>query len=168
MITDKGLLRFYRIKRLQRSIEYVLLFSLFLFFLIAYYGYYRLYIIVILAVIFFGLNVQLTRQRERRRTAPQLNRTAIVTDMIESILFLLLVLLMSFPSIFGTLFGSTPQEHYALIASILCGIFLGGLVGEIRFQLRAFPLLTHERQENYIRNLKRSIVLPYFTMRRGN
>ncbi|MCB0712115.1 MAG: hypothetical protein KDD67_07275 [Ignavibacteriae bacterium] len=165
MITDKELLKFYRIKRLQRGVEYILLLTLFIFFLVAFYHYYRFVIILALALIFFGFNLQLTKQRERRRTAPKTSRTSLITDMIESILFLLLIFLMSFPTLFGTLFGSTPQEHYAVIASILCGIFLGGLVGEMRFQLRAFLALSLDEQENYIYNLKRSIIFPYYSSR---
>lgn len=168
MRTDKELLRLYRIKRLQRAIEYVLLFSLFFFFLVAFHGYYRIYVVLILAFIFFGLNLQLTYQRERRRASGQKNRKRIIGDMTESILFLLLIFLMSFPTLFGALFGSTPQEHYALVASVLCGIFLGGLVGEMSFQLRSLRFLEYEEQKNYMFNLKRTIILPYFRTRTGH
>ncbi|MCE2502617.1 MAG: hypothetical protein J4G05_00930 [Chlorobi bacterium] len=166
MITDKRLLRFYRIKRLQRAIEYVLLIGIFFFFLLAYIDYYRPYITSVLAFVFLGLNLQLTLQRERRKTQPATNRSRLLSDAIESILFLILILLMSIPSFSQALVGGTPQERYALVASVLCGIFLGGLFGEIFFQIRRLPTLPQEKQENYIKNLKRTIILPYFSNRR--
>jgi len=162
MILDKELLRVYRIRRLQRAAEYLFLFAIF-FFLLAFREYYRVWLAIVLAVLFFGMNVQLTIQRERRRMRRAKNRKRIVADMAESVLFLVLILLMSIPSVSTTIFGGTPQEHHGLMASILCGIFLAGLTTEVWFQLRRLPNFCEESRIQYVRNLKRSIIFPYFS-----
>lgn len=162
MVIDKQLIREYRIKRLQRVIEYSLLFAIFLFFLLAFREYYRLTIILSLSLLFFGMNLQLTQQRERRRLNPGRNRKQLLADMTESVLFLVLIVFLWMPGITRTLLGSSAQEHYSLIAAVLCGVFLGGLSGEVWFQLRRFPLQGEEQQRNYIYNLRRTIILPYF------
>ncbi len=167
MIFDKSLLREYRIKRLQRAVEYSLLFAIFLFFLLAFYDYYRFTLVVSLAVLFGGMNFQLTLQRERRRLGPSRNRKRMFADMMESLLFLGLIILLGMPGVTAWAFGSNEREHFALIAGILCGIFVAGLFGEVWFQLRRLPGYEEEQQRNYIANLKRTIILPYFGSRRS-
>lgn len=166
MLLDKALLREYRIKRLQRVIEYALVFALFFFFLLAFYSYYRLPIVIGLAILFGGMNFQLTQQRERRRLGSPRNRKLLFADMVESILFLGLIILLGLPGVTAWLFGATEREHYALIAGILCGIFAAGMAGEVWFQLRRLPRYDEEQQRNYVKNLKRTIILPYFRSRR--
>lgn len=166
MIFDKGLLREYRIKRLQRAVEYSLLFAIFLFFLLAFYDYYRFTPVISLAVLFGGMNFQLTLQRERRRLGSPRNRKRMLADMMESLLFLGLIILLGLPGVTEWAFGSNEREHFALIAGILCGIFATGLFGEVWFQLHRLPRYEEEQQRNYIENLKRTIILPYFGSRR--
>lgn len=168
MILDKALLREYRIKRLQRAAEYTLLVAIFLFFLLAFRDYFRPTLVIVLAVLSFGMNVQLTLQRERRRMSPPRNRRRLLADMLESLFFLALILLLGLPGATEWFFGATEGEHYALIAAILCGIFASGMIGEVWFQLRRLPRYGEEEQRNYVENLKRTIILPYFASRRKN
>lgn len=166
MVTDKQLIREYRIKRLQRVIEYSLMFAIFLFFLLSFREYYRLPLVLALGVLFFGMNFQLTLQRERRRMTPTRNRKRLMADMTESLLFLGLIVILWIPGATHMIFGAGPREHYSLIAAILCGIFLGGLSGEVWFQMRRFVMYSEDEQRNYIENLKRTIILPYFKSRK--
>lgn len=165
MLLDKELLREYRVKRLQRAVEYALLFGIFFFFLLAFRQYYRPLLVVSLSVLFCGMNFQLTQQRERRRLAPPRNRKRLLADMMESLLFLGLIILLGLPGVTAWAFGATDGEHYALIAGILCGIFASGMVGEAWFQLRRLPRYPEEEHRNYVENLKRTLILPYFVSR---
>ena len=166
MVTDKQLIREYRIKRLQRVIEYSLMFAIFLFFLLSFREYYRLPLVLALGILFFGMNFQLTQQRERRRMTPTRNRKRLMADMTESLLFLGLIVILWIPGATHLIFGAGPREHYSLIAAILCGIFLGGLSGEVWFQMRRFVMYNEDEQRNYIENLKRTIILPYSKSRK--
>lgn len=161
---DRALLLQYRSRRMQRAVEYILLGSLFFFFLLAFFGNYRISIAIALFVMFFGMNFRLTTLRETRKVGER-NRQAIVADALESILFLLLLLLFSFPVLTDEILGIATEEHYALIASVLCGIFFGGLVGEIHFRLRRLQHFDPEDQVRYMQNLRRTIVLPYLNRR---
>lgn len=145
---------------MQRSVEYVLLASIFFFFLLAFFGAYRLSIAIALFVLFFGMNLRLTGLREIRRMHGG-SRSSVTADAVESILFLLLLLVFSIPSITTGLLGLSNEEHYALIAAVLFGIFMGGLSGELWFQLRTLRELSAEDQVAYMRHLRRTIVLPY-------
>lgn len=167
MVTDKQLLRQYRIKRLQRAVEYTLLNTIFLFFLLAFRDFYRTSLILVVAFLFFGMNFQLTQQREKRRTAAPDNRRRLLADMLESILFLGLIMLMGVPGVAETLLGAAERERYALVAAMLCGVFFSGMFGEAFFQLRRLPGRTTEEQENYIANLRRTIILPYINTRKS-
>lgn len=161
---DARLLRRYRTKRLQRAIEYVSLSAVFLYFLLSFYDYYRLLHVGTLFALFLILNLRLTRIREVRRATAD-RRVRLTADVIESILFLLLILAFSFPVITHALFGSAPQEHYALVAGTLLGIFVGGLAGEVWFQTRRLSTYDGTHQVAYMRNLRRTIILPYMRER---
>ena len=161
---DRLLLRRYRTGRLQRAVEYTLLTTIFLFFLISFSDYYRLPVAIGLFLLFFGMNLQLTFLREKRRAVLS-TRKRLVADTVESILFLALVLAFSFPVVTNVLFGSSPQEHYALIAALLCGIFVGGLAGEVWFQTRRLSTFNGVDQVRYMEELRRTIVLPYINLR---
>lgn len=161
---DQRLLKEYRLKRMQRAVEYTLMTAIFLFFLISFFNLYRLLFAIVLFLLFFGMNLQLTMLREKRR-ATLAQRKRLVADTSESLLFLGLILLFSFPSITASTLGSTPEEHYALIASLLCGIFVGGLAGEVRFQTRRLSRYDGIEQVRYMEELRRSIILPYMKRR---
>jgi hypothetical protein len=161
---DARLLRRYRTKRLQRAIEYVSLSALFLYFLITFYEYYRPLFVVTLFVLFLVLNLRLTTIREARRATAD-RRVRLTADIVESILFLLLILAFSFPTITRGIFGSTPHEHYGLVAATLLGMFIGGLSGEVWFQTRRLPAYDGRHQVAYMQNLKRTIILPYMRER---
>lgn len=163
---DRQLLRTYRSKRMQRAIEYVCLSGIFLYFLIAFHDYYRLLFALTLFLLFFVLNLRLTGIRESQRASAE-RRTRLSAEIVESVLFLLLILLFSFPVVTRALLGSSPQEHYALVAATLLGIFLGGLTGEVRFQTRRLREYDGTEQVAYMRNLKRTIILPYLRRRSG-
>lgn len=162
---DQALLRKYRTGRVQRALEYTLLTMIFLFFLISFSDYYRVPIALGLFFLFFGMNLQLTFLREKRR-ALQRPRERLVADTTESILFLMLILAFSFPAVTSVLFGATPEEHYALIAALLCGIFVGGLAGEVWFQTRRLGGLDGPAQVHYMNQLRRTIILPYIKLGR--
>ena len=157
---DSRLLRQYRTKRLQRSIEYVSLSAVFLYFLISFFEFYRPLFVITLFLLFLTLNLRLTLIREARR-ATATKRVRLTTEIIESVLFLLLILTFSFPAVTRILLGSSPQEHYALVASTLLGIFLGGLSGEVWFQTRRLQRYEGAQQVAYMKYLKRTIILPY-------
>lgn len=161
---DARLLRRYRTKRLQRAVEYASLSAVFLYFLLSFYEYYRPLYVGILFLLFLTLNLRLTLIREARRATAE-RRVRLTADVIESILFLLLILAFSFPMITRGLFGSNPQEHYALVAATLLGIFVGGLSGEVWFQTRRLSAYDGRHQVTYMRNLKRTIILPYMRER---
>ncbi len=161
---DQKLLRRYRTGRIQRALEYTLLTAIFLFFLISFSDYYRLAVALGLFFLFFGMNLQLTFLREKRR-AIELPRKRLVADTTESILFLTVILLFSFPTVTRALFGASPEEHYALIAALLCGIFVGGLAGEVWFQTRRLGRFEGPVQVRYMDQLRRTIILPYINMR---
>src|SRR5690606_27129403 len=135
---------------------YILLSTIFIFFLISFREYYRLLFVASLFVLFLLLNYRLTMIREARRATAE-RRVRLMAEVIESILFLLLILTFSFPVFSQVLFDSTPQEHYSLVASILLGIFLGGLAGEVRFQTARLRGFDGEDQVAYMKNLKRTI-----------
>lgn len=167
MAIDREMLRRYRLHRLQRAAEYTLLFAIHFFFMIAQRGHYRVSLIIAVALVFFGMNLQLTLQRERRRTRARNDRSRVITDMAESILFLLLLIVLSIPGVTSVLFEAGMREHYAIIAAMLCGVFLGALVGEVWFQLRRLPWMEEPAPSNYFANLKRTIILPFEISRAG-
>lgn len=151
----------FRLKRLQRAVEYILLASIFLFFLLAFHGLYEGWLAIGLGLVIFGMNFQLTQLRERRRLAPPRDRSRIIADMVESILLLLFVVgLLGIGGVWR-LMELQEQEYLAYIASILMGLFLAGLTGEIYWQVRNFHDLSDEERSHYITNLKRTIILPY-------
>ena len=158
--TGARVLNRYRLCRIQRAIEYVLLSSIFLFFLLAFAGNYRLPVILVAGLLFFGMNLQLTLLREGRKVSGR-TKAAVVADAIESILFVCLLLLFSVPSLTESILGITVREHYALIASMLLGIFLGGLVGEVRFRLVNIFRYSPQGQVEYMKTVRRTILLPF-------
>lgn len=166
MLTDRALLREYRVKRLQRGVEYALLVSIHFFFLLAFREYYDVTFASSIALVTFGMNYQLTELRERRRSLGSSSRKRLMADTFESILFLLFIILLSFGGFAEEILKLSTQQYYAYLAAVLGGIFLGALVGEVRFQLRRFPRLDEKRQRNYIANLRRTIILPYTVPRR--
>ena len=168
MLTDPELLKEYRLKRLQRAAEYSLLATFHVFFILAFWGFYEFWIAGVVGIITFCMNLQLTRLREKRRSAPPSDRKRLMADTFESILFVFFIVLLSFAGGAVGWLGFTTQEYYAYLASILTGLFLGGLVGEVWYRLRTFNLLETGEQENYINNLQRSIIFPYFRRRRRN
>lgn len=156
----------FRLKRLQRAVEYILLSSIFLFFLLAFHGLYEWWLALGLGLVIFGMNFQLTQLRERRRLTPPRDRSRIIADMVESVLLLLFVVgLLGIGGIWRWM-DLQEQEYLAYIASILMGLFLAGLTGEIYWQVRNFHDLDDDEREHYIANLKRTIILPYTISRR--
>jgi len=163
---DKATLADFRLKRLQRAVEYTLLTAIHLFFLLAFQSYYSVWMAIMLAVAVFGLNFQLTQYRERRRIAAPDSRQRILADTFESILFLFFVALISSGGLFGRWLDVGEQEYLGYVAATLGGLFLAGLVGEIYWQRRHFRELDEQGLQNYIANLRRTIILPYTTLRR--
>ncbi len=155
-----------QLKRLQRAVEYMLLVAMHLFFLLAVRDYYNHLMALALAVSVFGLNFRLTQLREARRTEGTKSRKRIQADILESILFLFFVALISSGALFETWLEISQQEYLAYVAALLGAIFLAGLAGEIYWQRRHLAGLDEYQQQNYIANLKRTIILPYTLPRR--
>ncbi len=165
MKSDRALIADYTLKRIQRAVEYALLAAFHLFYLVAFQNFYTVWMAIGLGLIMFCMNFQLTQLRERRRTSSAGSRRRILADTIESIMFLVLIVCLSFGGLVGKWLQLTQQEYLAYIASILGGIFLSGFVGELYWQIRHFRRLDPDRMRNYILNLKRTIILPYFASR---
>src|SRR4051812_26215617 len=166
MDDDRSIIQDLRLKRLQRSAEYALLAALHLFFLLAFRNFYRWWMAVLLPAIMFGMNFQLTQIRERRRTADAGDRQRILADAFESILFLLLIVALSLGGLLQKYVDVGDQEYLAYVASLLMGLFLAGLIGELYWQAKYLGGLSAEARRDYIRNLKRTIILPYTATRR--
>ncbi len=166
MSLDKSILTDLRLKRLQRAVEYTLLISIHAFFLMAFHRFYSIWMAIVLALAVFGMNFQLTQQRERRRLAPPESRQRILADTFESILFLFFVALVSSGGLIGRWLDIGDQEYLGYVAATLGGLFLAGLVGEMYWQRQHFRELDEEGLRNYISNLRRTIILPYTSLRR--
>ena len=152
-------------KRLQRAVEYSLLIALHVFFLLSFRDFYEWWMAVALAIIMFGLNFQLTLLRERRRLVSSEQRTRIMADTFESVLFFALIVVISIgQSVAGNYDLSTP-EYLGYVAAILGGIFLAGISGEVYWQLKYFQNLSDTEQRAYIANLRRTIIFPSIASR---
>lgn len=151
----------FRLKRLQRGVEYALLIAMHLFFVISFHDYFEWWMAVGLGVTTFCMNFQLTQLRERRRTRDRRNRGRIVADTFESILLLLFIVLLSLGGLLRGWLAIPEQEFLGYVAAILAGMFLAGFLGEPYWQLRHFRTLDREGRQNYIRNLRRTIIFPY-------
>lgn len=166
MSFDKTILIDFRLKRLQRAVEYTLLIGMHMFYLLAFSQYYNMWMAILLALAVFGMNFQLTQLREKRRSAATESRQRILADTLESILFLFFVALISSGGLIGRWLDVGDQEYLGYVAAILGGLFLAGLIGEIYWQRRHFTDLDEQGLRNYIANLRRTIILPYTTIRR--
>jgi hypothetical protein len=165
MDSDRALIADFTLKRIQRAVEYALLAAMHVFFLIAFRNFYSLWMAVGVGLVMFCMNFQLTQLRERRRTAGVHSRRRILADTFESIMFLVLIALLSFGGLIGKWLDMADQEYLAYIAAILGGIFLAGFAGELYWQIRHFRRLDPDSMRNYIMNLKRTIILPYVSSR---
>jgi hypothetical protein len=152
-------------KRLQRAVEYSLLIALHAFFLVSFRNYYEWWMAVALGLIMFGLNFQLTLLRERRRLVAGEQRTRIIADTFESLLFLALIVVISIGQSVAGRHDISAPEYLGYVAAILGGIFLAGISGELFWQLKYFHALSDTEQRAYIANLRRTIILPYFASR---
>lgn len=146
---------------MQRSLEYVLLSATHLFFVLSFHQYFEWRMAAGAGAAMFGMNYQLTLQRERRRTRPPSDRQRVLADMLESILLLLFVVLLSLGGTVKRWLAMQDQEFLGYVAAMLTGIFLAGLIGEHVWQHRHFATLDEERRLNYVCNLRRTIIFPY-------
>jgi hypothetical protein len=162
---DRESLKNLMVKRLQRAVEYSLLIALHAFFLVSFRTYYEWWMAVALGVIMFGLNFQLTLLRERRRLTTGEERTRIMADTFESVLFLALIVVISLGQTVASHYDLSAPEYLGYVAAILGGIFLAGISGEIFWQLKYFQALSDSEQRAYIANLRRTIIFPYFASR---
>ncbi len=165
MESETGMISELRTKRIQRSIEYTLLATIFFFFMLAFRGLYDVWIAICVGIIIFCMNFQLTQLRERRRLGNPRSRSRLLADTLESVLLLAFVV-----GLFGLggvwrLMQMQEQEYIAYIASILFSLFLAGLSGEVYWQIRNFRALSGEERRNYVKNLSRTIILPYMITR---
>jgi hypothetical protein len=151
----------FRLKRLQRGVEYALLSAVHLFFVLSFHDYLEWWMAAALGLTMFCLNFQLTQLRERRRTREKRNRGRILGDTFESILLLMFIVLLSLGGLVKRWLAMGDQEFLGYVAAVLAGMFLAGLLGEFYWQLRHFGALDGERRLNYIRNLRRTIIFPY-------
>jgi hypothetical protein len=165
MLVDRESLKNLMAKRLQRAVEYSLLIALHAFFLLSFRDYYEWWMAVALGVIMFGLNFQLTLLRERRRLASGEQRTRIIADTLESVLFLALIVVISLGQTVAGKYDVSTPEYLGYVAAILGGIFLAGITGEVYWQLKYFRALSDTDQHAYIANLRRTIIFPYFASR---
>ena len=154
-------MRSFQWKRVQRGIEYALLISVHLFFLLSFRGYFSEWLALALGASAFGLNLQLTQLREWRRTRGAHDRTRLVGDAFESVLFLLFVLALTFGSGERDAFGISIQGYYAYVAALLAGLFAGGIAGECSWQARNLDGLGVARMRNYVTHYRRTILIPY-------
>ena len=151
----------FRLKRMQRSVEYALLIAIHVFFLLSFHSFLEWWMAAGMGLTMFCMNFQLTQLRERRRTRDRRNRGRILADTFESILLLLLIVALSLGGVVKSWLGMQDQEFLGYVAAMLAGIFLAGFLGESYWQLRHFGSLDREGRENYIRNLRRTIIFPY-------
>ncbi len=157
----------FRLKRFQRGAEYSLLITIFLYYLMAFRGWYQLPIALAAGGLMFGMNFHLTQLREHRRTAPPENRTRILADTLESILFMVFVGATLAVGFIWRATQFTEQEMYAYMAAVLIGVFAAGMTGEIFWQRRNFRRLSVAQRVHYIVNLRRTIILPYTNSRQN-
>jgi hypothetical protein len=162
---DRESLKNLMAKRLQRAVEYSLLVALHVFFLVSFRDFYEWWMAVALGVIMFGLNFQLTLLRERRRMVSREQRTRIMADTFESVLFLALIIVISIGQSVADNYDLSAQEYHGYVAAILGGIFLAGISGEVYWQLKYFQTLSDTEQRAYIANLRRTIIFPSITSR---
>jgi hypothetical protein len=64
--------------------------------------------------------------------------------------------------------GLTDQEYVAYVAAMLCGLFLGGFLGEIVWQARNLGSLDELALANYATNLRRTIIIPGIRTKRSS
>lgn len=152
-------------KRLQRAAEYSLLVALHAFFLVSFQDFYEWWMAVSLGVIMFGLNFQLTLLREQRRMTSGEERSRIMADTFESVLFLALIVVISLGQSFAGNYDIGTPEYLGYVAAILGGIFLAGILGEVYWQLNYFQKLSDSEQRAYIANLRRTILIPSIASR---
>lgn len=151
-----------RAKRFQRAVEYSLLAALHLFFVVSFHAFLRWWMAGTLAATTFGMNFRLTLLRERRRTASPRNRARIVGDTFESILFLLFVVILTIGGVLKGWLEMSDQEFLGYVAAMLAALFLAGLSGEVVWQIRNLRFLSIEQLSNYVTNLRRTIIFPFF------
>jgi hypothetical protein len=151
----------FRLKRLQRGVEYSLLSAVHLFFVLSFHDYLEWWMAAVLGLTMFCMNFQLTQHRERRRTRERRDRGRILADTFESILLLMFIVLISLGGMVKRWLAMQDQEFLGYVAATLAGMFLAGLLGEFYWQLRNFGALDRERRRNYIGNLRRTIIFPY-------
>ena len=156
--TDPGS---YSLKRLQRAVEYALLIAFHLFFVLSFHEFIQWWMVLAFSVPMFCMNFQLTQLRERRRTRPASDRGRIVGDTVESILFLLFIVLLSIGGATKRWLAMQDQEFLGYVAAALAGLFLAGLLGELYWQSRHIGSLDPDDRANYIGNLRRTIIFPY-------
>lgn len=152
----------YQLKRTQRAVEYLLLAGVNVFFIVSFRSFFEWWMATGLGLSMFFMNLQLTQLREQRRKRSPRDRGRVLADTVESILLLLFIVMLSLGGAFKNLLDIQDQEFLGYVASILAGIFLGGLFGESYWQLRHFSVLETEVRSNYIQNLRRSIIFPFF------
>lgn len=159
--------RAYKVRRIQRAVEYTLLITLHIFFLIAFAGGYSLPLALALAISTLIMNLRLTQLRENRRLLPSRHRERLRADAFEAVLFLLLVVVLSAG---GAILASTmkidQREYTTYVSATLGGLFMGGLLGELLWHRRVYRHLPFERRARVLEHLPRSIVLPYSVTRR--
>jgi hypothetical protein len=158
---ERSTLSEYRLKRLQRGLEYTLLTTVHLFFVVSFHNFFEWWMAVGVGLTMFCMNFQLTLLRERRRTRAPKNRGRILADTFESILLLMFIVLLSLGGVLKRWMSMQDQEFLGYVAAILSGMFLAGFLGEIYWQLRHFRRLDGEDRTNYVRNLRRTIIFPY-------
>lgn len=151
------------LKRLQRAAEYAMLAAMHVFFLLSFRAFFSWPMALGLGLATFVMNFQLTQLREQRRLYSRRNRRKLVADTVESILFLMLVVALSFGGLVRTWLDVPYTEYLGYVAAILGGLFLAGLTGEIYWQLRNLASLPEEQMRNYGENLQRTIIFPYFS-----
>lgn len=151
----------FRLKRLQRAVEYLLLAAFHLFFLLQFRGFLEWWMAAGLGISMFCMNFQLTLLREQRRSSDGPRRSRIVADTFESVLFLLFVVALTFGDFVKDWLEMSDQEHLGYLAAILGGLFLAGLSGELYWQFRNLRSLPPSRRRSYMKNLGRTIIFPY-------
>jgi hypothetical protein len=159
--SERTILSEYRLKRMQRGLEYTLLTSVHLFFVISFHHYFEWWMALGVGATMFCMNFQLTLLRERRRTRAPKNRARILADTFESILLLMFIVLLSLGGLLKRWMSMQDQEFLGYVAAVLAGMFLAGFAGELYWQLRHFRTLDPDGRVNYVRNLRRTIIFPY-------
>jgi hypothetical protein len=158
---EKGRREELTLKRVQRGVEYALLTVLHTFFVVSFHQFLLWWMAMALAATMFGLNFQLTMLRERRRTAAPRNRARLLGDTFESVLFLVFIVALTLAGALKGWAQMSDPEYLGYVAATLAGLFLAGLAGELYWQGRHLGHLDGEHRANYIRNLPRTIILPF-------